>query len=231
MTGRVRLGRRALFALAGVAACGACAEAPAAPASPSPAGARLHTRWDTRSDGPVPAAGDEGVPFVVTVNGPPGPPSVRAGALEGNLPDAPGAAYVNQDLGTPLRRVGARFSFGPGEETGSLCLAAWVALPYRDTHCHLVVTPRRWIYGVIRDLTLSEVGSGTFARPLPQDETPVVVEAVLDGPRATLHLPDGTTTSLDDPRIAAAPGSIACWEFYKYAAGAADVRLHGSWAT
>jgi hypothetical protein len=223
--------RRAALGALSVLALAACSDAGAAPA-PTPVAARprLHTRWTGRPDGPLPAAGDEGVPLrAVSVDGAAAPAAIRGGGLVGNLPDAPGAVYVLQQLPTRLRTIGARFGFGPGSSAGSLCLAAWTAEPATDTNCHMVLTPDRWIYSIARDHALIHLGDGPL--DLPQDGTPLTVQVDLDGgPTALLSLPDGHTQTVVDPGIATIPGVVANWEFYKDAAGATDVRLYETWA-
>lgn len=230
------LGRRGVLALAlaaPVAVLAACAadEVP----RPAPGPVRVGTDWRRRPEGSAAAVGDEGVPVRVVLRSAPLAPVVRAGALVGQLPDAQGASYVNQDVGATVMRLGADFTFGPGSEAGSLCLAAWTGVPYEApavrTHCHFVITPERWIYGVIEDGTsLRVIESGTYSAALRQDGTPYSAEAVITAQTATLTLPDGTTRALSDPGIGAPGGSWACWEFYKDTAGAADVRLLRSWA-
>jgi hypothetical protein len=84
---------------------------------------------------------------------------------------------------------------------------------------------------VIEDGTsLRVIDSGKHTAPLRQDGASSTVEAVIIGPTASLTLPDGTTKAVSDPAIGTLGGSLACWEFYKDTAGAADVRLLRSWA-
>ncbi|MFC5063210.1 hypothetical protein [Actinomycetospora atypica] len=235
-TPRPAVGRRTALALglaAPVALLAACATETAPRPAPGPV--RVRTDWSRRPEGTAAAVGDEGAPVRVVLRDAPLPPVVRTGALVGQLPDAHGASYVNQDVGSTVVRIGADFAFGPGSEAGSLCLAAWTGVPYETpavrTHCHFVLTPARWIYGVIEDGTsLRVIESGTYAAALRQDGTPCSTEAVITGPTASLTLPDGTTRAVSDPAIRALGGSWACWEFYKDTAGAADVRLLRSWA-
>lgn len=239
MTGRV-ITRRALLGTAVLgatvpvlAACGgADPAAPTSAAPPSAAGALRRTVWSVRPDGPLPATGDEGAPLrAVRIDGSPAPASVRDGALVSNLPDAPGAVYVVASLAGPVRSLGARFAFGPGSAEGSLCLAAFDRVPPPSTtNCHLVVTPERWILSVAEDGALVDLADGRFARGLAQDGTPLALQADLDGPRAVLRLPDGQDRTVDDDRLAGAPGTVANWEFYKNAPGAAEVRLYETWA-
>jgi hypothetical protein len=188
----------------------------------------------------MPATGDEGVPFVLRRSAAPGPPRVSDGALVADLPEGNSAAYVNQAVDR-VRRVGARIGFVPGLDgaatgDGSICLAAWSgALPPSDpgvisAPMHFVVTPQRWLFGVVTGSSLHLVTQERFAAPLPTDGTPLTVDAVLDGPSAVLTLPDGTTRRVDDPAIAQLTAPIACWEFYREAPGGAAVRMYETWA-
>ncbi|MEJ2862501.1 hypothetical protein [Actinomycetospora flava] len=234
------LSRRAVLggtaALVLLAACGRGSENEAHMPPPAP---RVRTVWRDHPDGPIPARGDEGVPFVLRASGPVAGPVVRGGALDAGLGDERAASYVNQDLGTAVHRVGARFGFVPGPGTsddGSLCLAAWRgALPPSDpgvieAPVHLVATPQRWILSLAVGSQLAEIASGRFDRPLPTDGTPLVMDVTLTGDRAEIALPDGTTTSARDARIPSLPAPVACWESYRHAPGGAAVRLYETWA-
>jgi hypothetical protein len=227
-------GTAALLLLAACGRGGSTGEAPAPVPAP-----RVRTVWRDHADGPMPARGDEGVPFVLRSSGPLAGPVVRAGALEAGLGDRRAASYVNQDLGTAVHRVGARFGFVPGPGTsddGSLCLAAWRgALPpdgpgVIEAPVHLVATPRRWILSLAVGSQLAEIATGRFDPPLPTDGTPLVMDVVLADDRARIALPDGTAALARDPRIPALPAPVACWESYRHAPGGAAVRLYETWA-
>ncbi|MHC1560480.1 hypothetical protein ACR9E3_16110 [Actinomycetospora sp. C-140] len=209
-----------------------------APATPPPA-PRMRTVWRDHADGPMPARGDEGVPFVLRSSGPLGGPVVRDGALDAQLGDQRAASYVNQDLGTAVHRLGARFGFVPGPGTsddGSLCLAAWRGgLPpdgpgVIEAPVHLVVTPRRWIHSIAVDGRLVELATGAFDRPLATDGTALTLDVTLAGDRAEIALPDGRHTTVRDARVPTLPASVACWESYRHAPGGAAVRLYETWA-
>ncbi|WP_433803105.1 hypothetical protein [Actinomycetospora sp. CA-084318] len=227
---RAALGALALAVPAALVACSSTVEPALRPVA---AGVRLATDWARRAAGTGAVTGDEGVPFRVVAHDAP-PPVVRNGALEAGLPDAHAATYVLADAGADVVRIGATFAFGPGSEAGSLCLAAFTGIPLEGpvprSRCHFVITPRRWLYGVIDAGSLTVLRQGLHDGGLRQDGTSYAAEAVVTGSTASLSLPDGSTATVDDPRIAALGGRFACWEFYKDAAGAADVRLVRSWA-
>jgi hypothetical protein len=227
-----RTSRRAVLAGLGAAALGAACGAPTSSAQAGPA---LHTDWTTKPDGALPAVGDEGRPFVVTLSGPDRGPRVTGSALVADLPQANAATYLNQDLGAQVRRIGAEFAFGPGTANGSLCLAAWSgALPPPPgpiaAPCHFVLTPDHWIYGVALQGRVIQLANRPYGRTLPQDGTPLRVDLTIAGGTATCHLPDGSTRTVTDPRIASIPGTVPCWEFYRDGAGDAEVRLRRTWA-
>ena len=233
MSRRAALGLGGLGLLAPVlAACaGSGPVTPAAVTVPTPTTPRVRTVWADHADGPLPARGDEGLPLGLVLLGSSVPPVVRGRALVGNLPDAHAAAYLIQPLPARVRSVGARFGFGPGTDNGSICLASWTGRPPSDTNCHLVVAPDRWIFSVAQGGALHHVDDGPFTAALPQDGSPLTLQVELDGgPTAVVRLPDGQVRTVVDARIGSIPGSVAGWEFFKNAAGAADVLLYESWA-
>ncbi|WP_018331183.1 hypothetical protein [Actinomycetospora chiangmaiensis] len=227
--------KRRAFLLSGLATASllplaACA-APGGPVQPlAQSGPDLRTVWSRRPAGPLPATGDEGVPLLVTNLGVPAVPSIAGGAAVGNL-TGKGAVYLSQELGRPVRTLGARFAFGPGDPlTGSLCLATWTRRPISDTQCHFVIGPHRWIYSVASGTTLTALRDGPVS--LPQDGTRFTVSIDLDGgPTAAITLPDGSVETVTDPSIADVRGSVPGWEFFSLGPGAATVLLDESWAS
>lgn len=204
---------------------------------PNPSASTLHTGWRSKPDGPLPPVGDEGITIVNTRSHVEAAPSLHSGALVGNLPSQQSASYVNQDMGAKVQRIGAVFSLGPGNAAGALCLAAWArVLPSAggqliETHCHFVITPELWIFGVVVSNQLIELAHGGFSSPLPQDGSPRLTEVRFRGPTATILLPDKSVQMVSDDRIDTLFGTIACWEFYKNASGAANVRFYETWAS
>ncbi|NMO90384.1 hypothetical protein [Actinomycetospora sp. TBRC 11914] len=231
------MSRRRALAVGGAAAVtglAAACSAHAATGSPVPpppdVPLRVRTRWTARPDGPLPARGDEGVPFTLTGPDIEPPPSVAGGALVGHLPDRHGAAYVLQTPGGGLRRIGATFGFGPGTTDGSLALVLFSPGRPFSGPCHLAIAPDRWVAGTLVDAAVTEIGSGTFATPIPQDGRPVRVDAVVVGDALVVRLPDGSLVGPRGPDVAALPAATACWEFFRDAAGGADVHLYDTWA-
>ncbi len=232
------LTRRGVLGLGGAALLGAlaagCGSAQVVPTTGVPdVPLRRHTRWTGRPDGPLPAAGDEGVPFTTLLSNTIAQPTLRGGALVGNLPAAASAVYLTQPVGAPVRRIGARIAFGPGATSGSAALVAWNGAPTVDRvdgHLHLVFTPDRWIAGVLEGGRVRELARADYGLPLPQDGTPRPVDVLVAGDAVVLRLPDGTTTTVRDARFATGSGTVAVWEFYKNADDSADVTVAETWA-
>lgn len=223
--------RRVLqLAVAGVVA-GACAPAArevTGPAPPPPP-VTVRTRWRDRPDGPLPLYGDEGQPFFfLSPDG--ATSSIAGGAVVGNLPDRPSAAYLSQDLGTPVRRIGAEFGFGPGSTGASLTLIAWLPGRPLTSPLHVALAPDKWVVAVLEEGELTEIGEGTYGAPLERDGRPHRVDIVLRGSTVTSSLPDGRVVEASDDDVARLAGSIACWEFFREAGDGAQVRLYESWA-
>ncbi|WP_029430291.1 hypothetical protein [Blastococcus sp. URHD0036] len=234
MSDGARWSRRAvLLAGIGVAAtaCTSRIDGAGRPAAAPPdIPVRLTTRWDGKPDGPLPATGDEGVPIVVALAATTAEPTVQDGALVSNLPaSSAGAAYVQQDLGRPVTRIGARFGFGPGSASGSLALIAFNRTDPPTAHCHMVFAPDRWIAGIVTEDGVVEVTTRPYRSAVPQDGSEVEADVRFAGTTAWVTAPDGTVTTLDDPRFTPT-GAAACWEFYKNDPTAADVRLYETWA-
>jgi hypothetical protein len=56
------------------------------------------------------------------------------------------------------------------------------------------------------------------------------VDVAFVGDTAVLTLPDGTRTTVHDPRFAGAAGRVAVWEFYRHTGDSADVSFTETWA-
>ncbi|MEJ2862448.1 hypothetical protein [Actinomycetospora flava] len=230
------IARRPLLAgLGALVLIAGCGRTEARAAAPGPEDLSVQD-WATQPDGPLPATDALGRPYVVRRSGVTGGPWIVGGALTAQTPADRGATYVNLDLGTRVERLGARFVFGPGNTDGSLCLAAWAGgvLPPGEgirsaTPVHLVVTPDRWLHGVVDDGALVVLASGGFDPVLPRDGTPLEVDVTLDGPAVTFVLPDGSEHTVSDPRSNSIAGTTACWEFYQDRAGGSGVRFHQTW--
>ncbi|WP_226366712.1 hypothetical protein [Pseudonocardia sp. ICBG162] len=222
------LGAAGLAGLAVPAGCGTSGEV--VPVSAPEVPVRVRTRWAGRPAGPLPAAGDEGVPFTMSLAGTTERPSTDGRGLVGNLPDRPSAAYVMQGLPDKVHRIGARVGFGPGSAEGMLALVAWDPSAPMTAHCHFVLTPDHWVGATAGDGSLDELGRGRLSADLPGDGSPVTFEVVVSGRTVWVHLPDGSVTAVQGEAVERIQGSIACWEFYRNAPGGAPVTIYETWA-
>lgn len=225
--------RRGVLLAGGMAALAACS--PGAQPRPSKTPAPdvpvvLRTTWTGKADGPLPPTGDEGRPFLVRRARTSASPTIRDGALVGNLPEtALAAVYLLQDLGTRVNRIGARFAFVDGDDSGSLGLLA-VRTPDLSGHCHLAFAPDRWIASVLQDGEVVEITRQRYRSPVPHDGRQVTADVRFSGETAWITAPDGSVTTVTDRRFRSPSGSVACWEFFKETPRGADVRLYETWA-
>lgn len=205
-------------------------------------GTAIASDFSDLPDGVAPMTGDDGVPFIdARSNGVVLSPTGRNGALVGNLPDGRSASYLQQVMPRKVVREGAVFGFQmastPDGGNGALCLAAWAtpitspSAQVPDAHFHFVVSPTS------AGLTYWSNGSPsvalfqtTFTHPLPMNGTPLRVEVVIDGSRATVSLPDGSVRTIVNDEIGNIAGTVANWEYFKYDAGDDDVLLYRIWA-
>lgn len=162
--------------------------------------------------------------------------TVTGGALQTQATEGLAAGYAQVDLGRPVTRIGAEFTFTGGTARGgAISLPVW-AEPFQQTWprkpaspSHMVLTADTWQYAVYDNNHLVGVASGVFTPPLPSD-TPLRLDIRLAGDTATVALPNGTTTTVTDPRIAG-PADYACFEsFQMNAATMARVRMLHVWA-
>jgi hypothetical protein len=214
-----------------ILALGSCARRSETETTPTGPG----TDWTQFPSGMTPSADPYGVPLTYT----PGPGASRlpttGDGLNGNLPDQESASYVVQDLGHPVREIGAVARFDAGSADGALCVACWERWPpgpgavsAPDAVCHLSITRESWWYGVFRSGALTIVGQGDFDASDLTDKA-FTVRVQFDSGRAALDLP-GLQRSIDDFRVRGTVGNFPCWEFYKAAPGASDVVLLRTWA-
>lgn len=128
------------------------------------------------------------------------------------------AGYASVDMGAPVTRIGARFGFTDGDPRGAIALPVWAEpigqtwprIP--DSPAHVVVSRADWAYQVYEGGRLVSLAQGVFVPPLLTG-VPLSVDVRLDGATATVALPDGSTATVTDPRIAV-PARFACWEAF-----------------
>lgn len=108
----------------------------------------------------------------------------------------------------------------------------------------MVVSAEFWQLGVWEGGTMTTTGTFTalqttyFAQPLADDWNPNVagsgtahrVEVLIDGDTAIIALPDGTTATVSDTRIASIPATVVCYEIYRHTANSAATAFEEIWA-
>jgi hypothetical protein len=164
------------------------------------------------------------------------PLTVIDGGLQTQATEGLSAAYAEVDLGKPVTRIGAEFEFTGGTQRGgAISLPVWTKTfrnPQQfvpDSPSHLVLTDDGWGYSVYENHHQVGLTEGTFDPPLPSD-TLLRLDIHLAGDTATVDLPDGTTVTVTDPRIAD-PGQYATFESFQLdSATMARVRLLRVWA-
>ncbi|BBY28625.1 hypothetical protein GCM10023114_18460 [Mycolicibacterium sediminis] len=177
------------------------------------------------ADGPPPPTFGPG-PATLAAD-PPSDPGAQlriAGGRLTNDPSGPGRAagyYTSADLGGPITRIGARWTFAPrGGSQGAMALVVsrnGLNLPFS---VHLNITPKFWSFGVWPagggpGTGLQTLGYEQFDVPLAQDGTTEhETQVVIEGERVDVTLPDGEHRVIRDPRIAEWAGSFATFEVY-----------------
>ena len=250
MTIRMPRSRGVIIALAAVViAVGAVGWAVQRNTAPPPVpGTTIRLDVSGVDDGTVPG---EFAPGVATMVSPAGDdPGTRMRVDDGLLTFRPtsaeaAAAYLSTpNLGAPVTEIGARFTFLPSEEpstsrrpemdgdAGAIALVVSAGTENRlpqvipPLPIHLVVTPVNWNLAVHdRGPTdpLVVIGTGQFAERLSQDGSQLYdVSVSINGPAATISLPDGTTTTVTDSRISAWRANYATFELYSVHGGTAS---------
>lgn len=223
----------ALVVLAVFTGCAPTAASP--PAPPGEAGPAFIADFTTQPDGP-PA--DPRLVLYETSRGadPAQQLTVIDGALQTQATENLVGAYAEVDLGAPVTRIGAVFEFTGGTTRGgAIALPVWTRtfsdsqefVP--DSPSHLVLAADWWGYGVYEDNHQVVLAQSRISPALPSN-TVLRLDIELTGDTATLHLPNGTTAAVTDPRIAE-PAQFATFESWQMdAATMARVRIEQAWA-
>lgn len=135
------------------------------------------------------------------------------------------AGYFNTpDLESPVTGVRASWVFRPGKGTmGAIALVISngiepkIAPMVAPISMHLVITPINWNFAVQGDSAqpLQVVGEGFLKKQLATDGTTEYrVQVHIDEGEATVDLPDGTSTTVKDPRISQWQGNYATFEVF-----------------
>jgi hypothetical protein len=129
--------------------------------------------------------------------------------------------YSTPDLGSPVTKIGARWTYNPrgGTKDAAMGLLVSNKIVRPPFPIHLAITPYKWAYGVWPPMDgekvpeLDNLAEGEFDPPLKEDGTTVYeAEVTLDGDRALISLPDGQRPTVRDKRIAEWAGNFATFE-------------------
>ena len=184
----------------------------------------MNMDFTTKANGPVPSNTDTDQTIDIADTEQPGAAPVIINGTLTNTISAPvqEAFYFQVDLGAELNQVGASFTFTPGTTSGSVALIIWQPPgiyfngPIPNSPCHFDIQPTHWTYSSFSLGKIATLASGNFAVPLTQDGITVYSSEVdIAGDTATLHLPDGTTTTVTSPIIAENAGTVDCQEIYQ----------------
>jgi hypothetical protein len=180
----------------------------------------LFSDFTSLPDGNPPAKFTSGQTFRFAAE----PPKIESGALVTPSPTTSGkATYIEPTaLSGKLTRVGAEFIIrrdNVGQTNGSLAMGAWsdpgVVATYPGAYpvagAHFVINKDRWTYNIYADADGSDIGAGDFTTPLPEG-VPLRVEIFFNGDTALIYLPDGSTASIKDARIATYVSTRPFWE-------------------
>lgn len=142
--------------------------------------------------------------------------------------DGSAAFFSTPDLGSSVKKMGAKFVFRPGNKgekgpnQGTIALVVSRGIERRvppmvsPLAIQLAVTPINWNISVLRNAnaTLDVVAADFFPQPLREDGVTAYEARVnVDGAQVTLDLP-GTHRVVSDPRFSEWQGSFATFELY-----------------
>jgi hypothetical protein len=142
--------------------------------------------------------------------------------------DGPAGGYLRTpDLGRQIVRIGMEWSVeasadgGPGIATMGITSAPINPVDGKGTAMpvHFIARRDAWGFAVSPGTgeggtQLITLGGGSFDPPLAEDGSVHRVEIELDGPDATVHLPDGSTSHVSDARIASWAGRFGFFGVY-----------------
>ncbi|WP_135458707.1 hypothetical protein [Mycobacterium sp. DL99] len=191
-------------------------------------GISVEATFAGQPNGPAPGRFDGGQPALVT--GTPGDPGARLRLVDGRLtyqptePDSAAGFFSTPDLGAPLRSMGARFVFRPGNGTkGAMAFVVSRGVDssfppmVRPLPVHFVLTPVNWNVSVSHSAgdPLDVIAAGEFPAPLAEDgATPYEARLTLNGSDLTLDLPGDVHRTISDPRISEWRGSFGNFELF-----------------
>lgn len=199
----------------------------------APLRAVVHTDFTGLANGSAPTKHDSGQAIRYVTNGVGGAgATIASGRLTNTASAAANAAvYCTSNLGAPVKRVGAEFSFSSGGSTtnGAMTLMiltqditdTFPTLP--DASLHFVVTPVGWTVSFIQSGSVVQMFPGTFKTALTQDGTTTYrAEVQIEGTKCSVLMPDGSTQVYTDSRFASIGGNFFSFEVFENAANTDD---------
>lgn len=200
-------------------------------ATPAAEDALLFGDFSQLPNGPVPDRFTTGQPASLA---PTADPSWTLRVERGRLTytpttEGPAAGYLRTpDLGRPIVRMGMEWTVDPGPGGGPGVAAMGImGAPVNPLDgigspmsMHFLARRDIWDFSVSPgpfggDPRLITIAGGTFDPPLVEDGvTAYRIDVDIDGPNATVHLPNGAVSHLSDPRIASWAGRFGFFEAY-----------------
>ncbi|MEZ0342894.1 hypothetical protein ACAG25_23295 [Mycobacterium sp. pV006] len=151
---------------------------------------------------------------------------IRAGRLtyRPTTTSAAAAYFSSEDLGAPVKSLGASWVFTPGREGyGAIALVVSRDIqvefpPIRaPIPIHFVATAINWNLSLKKadGDELQPIAAGFFDEPLAQDGRTIYSTSIaINGDAATIALPDGKRHVVRDARISQWQGNFATFELY-----------------
>lgn len=229
MTNRSRFGTSMSVLIAMVicvnsASCAREEQLPGVTKNPSLSVTKLN--FSDMPDGPAPTVFGDGP--VTLLSNPKDDSTARLRVEDGKLTpefdrnDRFSSYFCSPMLAAPVENIGARWTFTKrgDSDTGVAALLITDEILKAPLPVHLIISPTKWSFGVwppgeTSDDTaaLETIKRGKFKPPLETDGTTVYeVDVWLEGDRAEINLPDGSSVVVSDERIAEWSGRFAVFE-------------------
>lgn len=148
-------------------------------------------------------------------------------------PEGPNAvSWLEKYLRSDVRTIGARVLFAPNH-SGLAAMTAWHTSILDEsgqstprTGMRLVVAPGQWRLVVLDGAGATTISSGTYA----QQGRSATFSLVRKQETVWVTAPDGTVTSVTDPRVASLSGPWASWELREDSSGKRPAGFEEIWA-
>jgi hypothetical protein len=156
------------------------------------------------------------------------PPRVSGGKVVHTPIPGSSAAYWETNLDETVDAIGMSVEF-PSADSGAIALIvasdSWAARfgrsGFPNAACHFVMGRGHWEYAIwSADSGAEVIASGNLSAALEVGRTyDVGIKLDAKNGKASISLPDGTTTTVSDPRISSYTGSYAIHELYEFDGG------------